>query len=109
MFTTNEIKILWDHLKAQPYIGIILILIYSGVRISELLDLKLEDVHLEEQWFMVQASKTNAGIREVPIADKVLPIWKFFVEKSKCEYAITTIEGDKFSYDNFRKRYWNPS
>lgn len=107
-FTGEEIKILWDHLEAQPYIGIILILIYSGVRISELLDLRLEDVHLEEQWFMVQASKTNAGIREVPIADKVLPIWKFFVEKSKCDYAITTIEGLKFGYENFRKRYWVP-
>jgi integrase len=107
-FTGEKIKILWDNLEAQPYIGIILILIYSGVRISELLDLKLEDVHLEEQWFMVQASKTNAGIREVPIADKVLPIWKFFVKKSKCDYAITTIEGLKFGYENFRKRYWVP-
>lgn len=107
-FSPDEIKLLWDCLADQPYIGMILILIYSGVRISELLDLKKEDVHLEEQWFMVQASKTNAGIREVPIADKVLPIWKSFMEKSKCEYAITTIEGQKFGYENFRKRYWVP-
>ena len=45
-FTSEEIKLLWDNLEVQPYIGIILILIYSGVRISELLGLKLEDVHL---------------------------------------------------------------
>lgn len=107
-FSSEEIKLLWDHVDDQPYLGIVLILIYSGVRISELMDLKKEDVHLDDQWFMVQASKTNAGIREVPIADKVLPLWKHFVEKSQCEYAITTIEGQKFSYENFRKRYWAP-
>lgn len=107
-FTAEEIQVLWDNLESQPYIGVILILIYSGVRISELLDLKKEDVHLQDQWFMVQESKTNAGIREVPIADKVLPIWQSFIEKSKCNYAITTIDGGKFTYDNFRKRYWTP-
>ena len=108
IFTPDEIKRLWNNLEAQPYIGMILILIYSGVRISELLDLKKEDVHLKEQWFMVQASKTNAGIRPVPIADKVLPIWKRFMEQSQSDYAITTIEGQKFGYENFRKRYWTP-
>jgi len=107
-FSTEEIKLLWDHLADQPYIGMILVLIYSGVRISELLDLKKEDVHLDQQWFFVQASKTNAGIREVPIADKVLPIWQFFFNKSQTEYAFTTIDGQKFGYENFRKRYWAP-
>ena len=56
---------------------------------------------------MVQASKTNAGVRPVPIADKVLPIWKSFIEKSKCQYAITTVEGKRISYENFRK-HWLP-
>lgn len=107
-FSAEEIKLLWEHADDQSYLGIILILIYSGVRISELLDLKKEDVHLDEQWFMVQASKTNAGIRPVPIADKVLPLWQHFTDLSKCEYAITTIEGQKFGYENFRKRYWVP-
>ena len=108
IFTPEEIKRLWDNVEAQPYIGMLLILLYSGVRVSELLNLKKEDVHLEEQWFMVQASKTNAGIRPVPIADNVLPFWKHFMAKSQSEYAITTVEGQKFGYENFRKRYWVP-
>lgn len=82
--------------------------LYSGVRISELLDLKKEDVHFEEQRFKVQISKITSGIRIVPIADKVLPFWKEFMEKSKSEYAVCTIEGKKLSYDNFKKRYWQP-
>ena len=48
-------------------------LIYSGVRISEMLDLLKSDVHLDEQFFDVIDSKTENGIRKVPIADKVLP------------------------------------
>ena len=108
VFTPDEIKLLWDSVGSQFYIAMILILIYSGVRVSELLDLKKEDVHLEEQWFMIQASKTNAGIRPVPIADCMLPFWKRFMAQSQCEYAITTVEGQKFGYENFRKRYWVP-
>jgi len=35
--------------------------------------LKKEDVSLEEKWFAVIAFKTDAGIRKVPISDKVFP------------------------------------
>jgi site-specific recombinase XerD len=49
-------------------------LLYNGVRISEFLDLKKENVHLDEQYFDVISSKTENGIRKVPIAYKVLPL-----------------------------------
>ena len=108
-FSTGEIQALWDNVEQNEYIPIVLMLIYSEVRISELLDLKKEDVHLDEQWFRVRASKTNAGIRIVPIADKVLPFWEAFMEKSKCPYAVCTMDGQKhLTYDNFKKRYWFP-
>lgn len=107
-FSYEEIELLWNSLHSNEYISIILMLIYSGVRISELLDLRKEDVNLDEQWFKVKASKTNAGIRTVPIADKVLPFWKNFSERSKCGYAVCTVEGSKLTYDNFKKRYWKP-
>ncbi len=51
-------------------------LIYNGVRISELLDLKKGNVHLDKQYFDVIDSKTGNGIRKVPIADKVLDFYK---------------------------------
>ena len=57
--------------KDDKYYQIVLMLIYTGVRISEMLDLKKENVHLKEQYFDVLASKTENGIRIVPIADKV--------------------------------------
>lgn len=107
-FTSEEIKLIWQNASQNEYAPMVLILIYSGVRIMELLDLKKEDVHLEERYFNVRASKTEAGIRVVPIADKVLSFWKSFIEKSKCDYAFTNLKGEKFSYDNFKNRYWQP-
>lgn len=94
--------------KKNKYAPIVLILIYSGVHISELLDLKKEDVHIDEQWFYVRASKTNAGVRIVPIADKVLPFWRHFMNLSSCQYAVCNAGGDHLTYDNFKKRYFFP-
>ena len=45
-------------------------------------------------------SKTEAGVRAVPIADKVLPFGRNFMEKSKSPYAVCTEDGKKLNYDN---------
>ena len=67
--------LLWE-LKDDPFYQTVLMLIYNGCRLSELLDLEKKNVHLEEQYFDVILSKTENGIRKVPIADKVLPFYK---------------------------------
>ena len=52
----------------------VLFLIYTGVRISEFVSIKPDDVLREEKVFIVRESKTEAGRnRRVPIADKILP------------------------------------
>lgn len=60
-------------------------LLYNGVRISELLDLKKENVHLDEQYFNVISSKTENGICKVPIADKVLPFYQSWFDSIMAE------------------------
>ena len=77
-------------------------LIYNGCRISELLDLEKKNVHLEEQYFDVILSKTENGIRKVPIADKVLPFYKAWYESSDCEYLLHTDDNKKFTYRNYK-------
>ncbi len=107
-FSSEEITKLWSVAEKNPHVPIVLMLIYSGVRIMELLDLKKEDVNLNEQFFCVRESKTAAGIRTVPIADRMLPYWKDFIDRSVCDYAICNASGQKMTYDNFKKRYWFP-
>lgn len=68
-FGKDEIDALWTG-QANIYVQIVLMLIYSGVRVSELLDLKRENVHIDEHYFEVVECKTENGIRIVPIADK---------------------------------------
>ena len=83
-------------------------LIYNGCRVSEFLNLKKENVHLDEQYFDVIASKTENGIRKVPIADKVLPFYKAWYESSDCEYLLHTTDNKHFTYRNYKDSYWTP-
>jgi integrase len=63
-FEKVEIDRLWT-LADDPYYQIVSMPIYNGYRISELLELKKENVHLDEQYFDVVSSKTDNGIRKV--------------------------------------------
>lgn len=106
-FTKAEIDRLWKA-SDDKYYQIVLMLIYSGVRISEILNLKREDVNLKEQYFDVKLSKTDNGIRRVPIADKVLPFFKNWYNDGESEYLLHTESGNKFDYRNYYDSYFTP-
>lgn len=107
-FTKKEVERLWDVADSNEYMTTILMLIYSGLRISEMLDLKKSEVNLKERWFKVVESKTDAGIRTVPIAQKVLPFFEYWMGKNDCEYLLSTPEGEHFDYRNYYDSYWKP-
>lgn len=107
-FTAAEIKKLWKFADANVHVAEILMLVYSGVRVSELLDLKKEHVHLDEQWFEIIDAKTQAGIRRVPIADKTLPFFKERYAASGIDYLLTTESGGHMKYHTYRESYWDP-
>lgn len=107
-FTKEEVQKVWNWKDSNEYMTVILMLIYSGVRIGELLDLKKENVNLSEKWIDIKASKTKAGIRKVPIAEKVLPLFEYWMNKNDCEYLLSTPEGKHFDYRNYYDSYWMP-
>lgn len=107
-FSKTEVQTVWKWKDSSIYIKVVLMLIYSGVRISELLDLKKVNVNLEERWFDVVQSKTEAGVRKVPINDKVLPFFQEWYDMNDCEYLISTPEGKHFEYRNYYDSYWTP-
>ena len=107
-FTSEEIETLWTLKGSDIYYTVILMLIYTGVRISEFLELKKENVNLTERWFDVTASKTSAGVRKVPIADKVYPFFEYWYHLNGCEYLLSTPDGAGFKYRNYYDGYWTP-
>lgn len=107
-FEKKEVEMLWT-MKDDPYYQIILMLLYNGTRITEFLNLKKEDVHLDEQYFDIWKSKTKNGIRKVPIADKVLPFYKSWYDANpSSQYLLNTINGERFLYRNYYDSYYLP-
>lgn len=106
-FTQNAIKTLWNACRLDENAGVALILIYTGMRIGELLELKKEDVHLEERWLYVRAAKTSAGVREVPIAEKIVPLFRYWEQKNS-DYLICSENKKPYSYNRFYNDCWIP-
>lgn len=104
----EDIALLWEHPNERGY-QTILMLVYSGVRVSELLNLKKEHVHLKEQYFDVVDSKTENGIRKVPIADKVLPFYQsWYNDCSRSEYLIHTLDSEHYNYYMYYQNVFMP-
>lgn len=106
-FSKEEIALLWEKVKTDMNISIVLILIYTGVRIGELFEVQKSDVDLKNKAFSITESKTEAGIREVPIADKILPFFEYWMGLNNNQYLITTKTGSQMIYSNYLSRQWN--
>lgn len=107
-FSRSEIETLWAKQEVSEYASVILMLIYSGCRISELLNLKKQNVNIDERWFDVIASKTESGIRKVPIANRVLPLFQYWMDKNDSEYLLSSSDALHFTYQNYYFYYWKP-
>ena len=84
---------------------IILMLIYTGMRIGELFSLPLKNCHAT---YVVGGEKTAAGKnRTIPIMKEAREYFKYFAEHATGELLLSGYVGDK-TVDNFRKRYYYP-
>lgn len=104
-FSEGEIRKLWKYSNRIANVDLVLILIYTGVRVSEFLNIKMEqDVYINDRYFIVTESKTEAGRnRMVPIHKDLIP---FFKARVKYPVLACTKRGDTFgSYNNFRNMY----
>jgi site-specific recombinase, phage integrase family len=103
IFTEEEIALLWDNIKVLDYVDAILILIYTGMRINELLKLEKKNVNLENNT-ITGGSKTDAGKnRIIPIHPKILPLIIKRME-NETDYLISNRTGrNYYEYNNFRQ------
>ncbi|WP_418290952.1 tyrosine-type recombinase/integrase, partial [Massilicoli timonensis] len=104
-FTNDEIKTLWDNIDL-PYVDTILIMIYSGYRINELLNLICGvNVDLDQNIF-IGGFKTKAGKnRIVPIHHKILPFVQARYKNGSP--LIRTSSNSGMKYLNYRNNYFD--
>ena len=106
-FTNKEIERLWDLLDENDWIDTILILIYTGFRIGELLEIKNSDIDLKDR-IIKGGLKTEAGKdRLVPIHSKILKLIKNRMNP-KNEYLIVNFKGKQMKYDNYYREKFKP-
>lgn len=96
-FSDEEIALCW---KAQA--EEILIMLYTGVRITEFLQIRTENIHFDER-YMIGGIKTKAGKdRIIPIHEAIAP---FVGKRLSCEYLI----GSDNSRYTFMAKIWKPT
>lgn len=102
--TVKEISQLWEYLGTQRYDDIPIMLLYSGLRISELLELRTENIDLKNKTINIIKSKTAAGIRVLPIHEKIYPLIEKRYNKSNSHLIIH--DGKPLGYSQYLSSYW---
>lgn len=97
-FTPEQIDALWK-IKDEPWVNTVLIYIYTGFRLQELLKMKTEMVNLDE-WYLQNGSKSAAGKgRIVPIHERIRPLIQELVSQGNT-YLIA-IDGKKLTANKY--------
>ena len=102
-FTPEQIAALWD-IQDQPYVDTVLVFIYTGFRLTELLDMKTEQVDLEQRTFKGGIKTTAGKGRIVPIHPRIYPFVENWVRQGH-KYLIL-FDGIKIKARSYYPR-WN--
>ena len=106
-FTPEEITRLCAF-GQENYADCLVIMIYTGFRIGELLDLTTDNIHFEDDGWIKGGKKTKAGTdRLVPIHPKIMDMIKARYDPNH-EYLVLNKKGKKMTYNNFRSDYFLP-
>lgn len=84
---------------------IAMVLLYTGMRIDELLSMQCKDVHLKER-YMQGGEKTETGKnRIIPILDPIYDTVAFWMMESGCEWLIPSKAGTKLDKRNVATKF----
>lgn len=104
-FNNDELEILWDNLD-DPACQDILIMIYSGLRVDEYLNIEIKNIHLDES-YMIGGNKTDAGKKRIiPIFEELKPIIAERINTNK-KYLCEKNKNKKILYLSFRNIRWD--
>lgn len=104
IFTNEEVSRLWENEKLE-WVDSVLFFLYTGFRISEMIDLKTSSVDLKIQT-IIGGTKTAAGKnRVIPIHSKIQHIFQKRVKQSKSGYLFEH-NGKKLNQNQYRLTFW---
>lgn len=119
-FTQEEIQTVLDNEKwiiefpqgKKAYADVqlvdsVIILLYTGVRITELLTIKNSHIDLEQRIINLHGTKTDAAERKVPIHKDVIPYIKRRMAEGN-EYLIANLNGKPINGGQYRKYFFEP-
>jgi integrase len=99
IFSPGELRILWKN-EQDLIISTVLIMIYTGMRIGEILTLKRENINLRQRYLRC-GIKTKAGKnRIIPVHQKIVPILERLMNISFHKKLLI-----EMSYSNYRVRF----
>lgn len=92
-FSKDQLALMWKNVETVPNLKYVLLLCYTGMRISEMTGALSENYNDEEGYF-VTGVKTDAGKnRTITISPKIRP---FFSEFGKSKHLFTELSAKKF-------------
>lgn len=98
-FSRQKINRLWAHIN-ETGVDTVLILLYTGMRVGEMLHLQKVDVNLRQGYIRITKSKTVSGIRTIPIHHRIAPLIASRM-KSSGLYLIADSEGNPYDYSRY--------
>lgn len=102
--TKEQIERVLDY-NEHHHADAVKILLYTGMRITELFDIELKDVNIEER-YMIGGKKTENGIdRIIPFHDDIFPIIERLYKTNR-KYLVETVTGKKIIYQPFYDQFW---
>lgn len=102
-FTDDEIKICYDNRNDSKY-AMILILLCTGFRPIELINLKKENINLDEKYILGGAKTKTGKNRRVPISRHIEPILRELVERDSPHLFLNAV-GTKMGYHTFLNNF----
>lgn len=106
-FSKKEIDKLFQVQPYIDYVDTILIMIYSGLRIGELLTIETTNIDLDNET-ITGGIKTDAGKnRIIPINKKIMPFIKKRYDPNN-KYLIVNDQGKQMKYDNYYRDKFIP-
>lgn len=102
-FTPEQVNALWK-IKGEPWVDTVLIYLYTGFRLNELLGMKTEQVNIKDWYFQGGIKSASGKGRIVPVHEKIKPLVKSLVDQDN--RYLFSVDGKKFSQTNYYK-CWN--